>query len=88
MTESYFPISVSWVVDVVAVVGLRLWRESWRCFETPLDLLNDELDLDALWLLVKLFCCGGSKRLLNIVAVGQLVGRGCCAEKRNEKRIK
>lgn len=54
--------SVAVLVVVVAVVGLRLWRDSWRCFETPLDLLNDELDLDALWLFEKLLftLCDGS----------------------------
>lgn len=54
--------SVAVLVVVVAVVGRRLWRDSWRYFETPLDLLNDELDLDALWLFEKLLLtvCGGS----------------------------
>lgn len=31
-------------MDVDAVVGRRLWRDSWRFLEMPLDLLNEELD--------------------------------------------
>lgn len=36
---------LSWVGATVA--GLR-WRGSWRRFDTPLSLLKEELDLDAL----------------------------------------
>ena len=39
-----------------AVDGRRLsrCRGSWRRFDTPASLLNDEVDLAALWLLEKL----------------------------------
>lgn len=51
---------------VDAVVGRRLCRCSVRCFDTPLVLLKDELDLLALWCLEKLLLLldvgGGSKR--------------------------
>lgn len=47
------PMTVSSLaVAVEAVVGLL--RDSCRRFVTPLSLLNDELDLLALWLLEKL----------------------------------
>jgi hypothetical protein len=34
-------------MDEDEVVGRRLWRDSCRCLEMPLDLLNEELDLFA-----------------------------------------
>lgn len=75
--------SVSWATEEVTVAGRRLARESRRGLETPMDLLNDELDLEDLWLLEKLFCCGGSKRRLNMVAESDR--SGCSRRKETEK---
>jgi hypothetical protein len=40
------------VLEVVAVVGRR--RDSWRRFETPDSLLNEDVDFPYLWPLEKL----------------------------------
>ena len=61
----------SWVD---AVAGRRTCRDSCLRLEMPASLLNDALDLDALWLLEKLFVLAdaGSNRRDHIFAVGVL----------------
>ena len=59
--------AVSSLAAVVEAVFGRRCRESCRRFDTPLSLLNEELDLESLWLLEKLLL-DVSNRLLNMVA--------------------
>lgn len=57
-------------LEAVAVLGRRVL--SWRRFDTPDVLLNDEFDLPNLWLFEKLLFCGISGRRENIVAAAKL----------------
>ncbi len=56
---------------VAAVVGRRLCLDSCLRLEMPASLLNDAVDLDALWLLEKLLeLVGGSKRRDHMMTAG------------------